>query len=112
MFLLAWFKIGNRILTRLRVDRSFLNAHAYSIGLSPSPECECGAIQETTLHVLKFCPLYHSLRQKLFDLVGRQISVFHKLNNKEQMYVLLYGYKNENIDYYYINTAVTFAVHD
>ena len=105
-------KQGNSIITRLRVDRSFLNAHAFSIGLALSPECACGAKQETTLHILKFCPLYHSLRQKLFDLVGRQISVFHKLNNKEQMYVLLYGYKNENTDYYYINTAVTFAVQD
>ena len=105
-------KLGNSLITRLRVDRSYLNSHAFSIGLALSPECACGAKQETTLHILKFCPLYHSFRQSLFGLVGQQISVFQKLNNKEQIYVLLYGFKKENPDYYYINTAVTFAVQD
>ena len=47
-------KIGNSLFTRLRVDRSYLNCHAYSIGLAPSPQCACGAKQETTLHMVIF----------------------------------------------------------
>ena len=105
-------KLGNSIITRLRVDRSYLNSHAFGIGLALSPECASGANQETIFHVLKFCPLYNSHRQTLFSRVGQQISIFNQLNNKEQMYVLMYGYKKENPDYYYINTAVTFEVQD
>ena len=103
-------KIGNGLLTRLRVDRSFLNAHAYSIGLAISPQCACGAKQETTLHTINFCPLYDSGRRILFDYVGQLVSPFKAFSHRQKMFTLLYGYKSENKDYYYINIQVTLAV--
>ena len=36
-------KNGNTLLTRIRLDRSDLNQHKYSIGKSDSPECVCHA---------------------------------------------------------------------
>ena len=103
-------KLGNSLITRLRVDRSYLNSHAYSIGLAPSPQCACGAKQETTLHMVNFCPLFASGRRYLFDLVEQLVSPFSKFNQKEKMFTLLYGYKSENSDYDHINTQITLAV--
>ena len=103
-------KLGNSLVTRLRVDRSYLNSHAFSIGLAPSPQCSCGAKQETTLHMVNFCPLYNSGRRQLFDIVGQLVSPFSKFNQKEKMFTLLYGYKSENKDYDNINTKITLAV--
>ena len=103
-------KLGNSLLTRLRVDRSYLNSHAFSIGLAPSPQCNCGARQETTLHMLNFCPLFASGRRYLFDFVGQLVSPFSKLNQKDKMFTLLYGYKSDNRDYDHINTQITLAV--
>jgi hypothetical protein len=103
-------KLGNSLLTRLRVDRSYLNSQAFSIGLAPSPQCNCGAKQETTLHMVNFCPLFASGRQYLFDPVGQLVSPFSKLNQKDKMFTLLYGYKSDNKDYEHINTQITLAV--
>ena len=32
-------KLGNPLLTRIRVGRSFLNEHVFTIGLTDNPEC-------------------------------------------------------------------------
>ena len=77
-------KIGNSLLTRLRVDRSYLNCHAYSIGLAPSPQCACGAKQEITLHMVIFCLLFTSGCRNLIDLVGQLVSPFSKFNHREK----------------------------
>ena len=45
-------KLWNSLITRLRVDRSYLNCHAFSIGLVSSPESDCGAKQKTILQKL------------------------------------------------------------
>jgi hypothetical protein len=34
-------KLGNKLLTRIRVGRSFHNQHSFTIGLADSPECLC-----------------------------------------------------------------------
>ena len=38
-------KIANKYHARLRLNRSTLNAHTYSIGLAPSPNCQCNNIE-------------------------------------------------------------------
>ena len=89
-------KTGNSHITGLRVDISYLNAHAYSIGLAQSPHCSCGAMQETTLHMLNLCPLHASGRRVLFDYVVQLVSPFTKFNHRQNMYTLLYGYESDN----------------
>ena len=44
-------KLGNSLLTRLRVGRSTLPSHLFSIGLTDSPQCSCGYKDCTTTHL-------------------------------------------------------------
>ena len=41
-------RLGNKLLTRLRLGRSFLNSHGYAIGKTASPSCQCHHNNETT----------------------------------------------------------------
>ena len=102
-------KYGNMLITRLRVCRSFLNGHSYTIGLSPSPSCDCGAPQESSQHVLLSCPLYSSERQILLLTANETLLDFHKKSLKNQFDILLYGLHPENPDYLRINTVLTVA---
>ena len=51
-------KLGNSLLTRLRLERSDLNLHKFNIGLIETPECSCHARNESSLHYLIDCFLY------------------------------------------------------
>ena len=51
-------KIGNKLLTRLRLERSDLNLHKFTIGQSETPECLCHSKQESSQHFLLDCFLY------------------------------------------------------
>ena len=51
-------KQSNILLTRLRVGRSDLNLHKFSIGLTDTPECMCHAKEESTLHYFLECFIY------------------------------------------------------
>ena len=103
-------KTGNTLLTRVRLDRSDLNLHKYSIGLSDSPECTCHAKQESSFHFIMDCFLYTSERQTLYSLVEQYIPNFNKFNKRKQYEVLVIGINTENPDYEYTNTNITFAV--
>ena len=48
-------KIGNSLLTRLRLNRSELNLHRFDINLHDSPECACHAKFESSIHFLMDC---------------------------------------------------------
>ena len=49
---------GKELITRLRVGRSDINLHKFTIGLIEKPECMCHAKQESTMHCLLDCFLY------------------------------------------------------
>ena len=52
-------KLGCALMTRIRLGHSFLNAHSYSIGLSPENTCKCNdRDQETPLHFITTCTLF------------------------------------------------------
>jgi hypothetical protein len=51
-------KIGNTLLTRIRVGRSLLNQHKLTIGLADSPECLCHFRSESPEQYLLDCFLY------------------------------------------------------
>ena len=111
-FFNAGTKQGNKIITLLRVGRSQLNAHSFNIGQVQSPQCSCGLGQETSCHILTVCPLYHSKRLDLFNLVQQQISSFPKLNRKDKTIVLLFGFKPDNPDFNFINKNIAISVQD
>ena len=61
------------LLTRLRVGRSQLNQHMFTVGLSDTEKCTCtNNVKETSQHFMTQCPLYTENRQILFDKINFQ----------------------------------------
>ena len=58
-------KHTNSILTRIRVGRSELNQHKFTIGLVESPECLCHSKEESPKHYFIDCFLYTQERESL-----------------------------------------------
>ena len=82
-------KFGNSIRTQLRLSRSQLKDHLFSIRLSPSPKCLCGAI-ESTSHFLLDCFLYNEERLCLFnDLRGVLEKRIDRYSRNELVQILL-----------------------
>ena len=96
-------KKGNRLLTQLRVGRSFLNAHRHAIGLSDSPICSCYFPHETPKHYLLQCFLYTTERQTLFSRVEQLLPNFRKFGLTKQFETLLHGTQTDNKDYFHVN---------
>ena len=78
-------KLGNILLTRIRLDRSYLNLHKFTIGHSDTPECMCHAKQELSLHFIIDCFLYSNECQTLFNLVEQFIPNLKLLTKLENM---------------------------
>ena len=62
-------KFGNSLLTRIRVGRSYINQHTFSIGHTDSPQCLCHFREESPSHYFIDCFLYTPERQALFGLI-------------------------------------------
>ena len=88
-------KEGNKFLTQIRVGRSFLNAHAFTIGMSDSPSCLCDRI-ESTEHFLLHCFLFTEERKILFSSVQQQIPNFYNYSNNKKLEILLFGLNLES----------------
>ena len=72
-------RVGNCLLTRLRIGRSELNLHRFTIGQADSPECMCHSKEESAKHYILDCFLYSAERQILFSLVEHHIPTFQRL---------------------------------
>ena len=103
-------KIGNKLLTRIRLDRSDLNSHKFTIGNSESAECSCHAKNETSLHNLKECFLYTGERQTLYNLVEHYIPQFSNKTKHKQYDILVMGIKTDQPEFNSTNTTITIAV--
>ena len=55
-------KIGNCLITRIRVGRSDLNLHKFTIGQADKPECLCHFKEESPKHFFLDCFLYTAER--------------------------------------------------
>ena len=87
-------KIGNTLLTRIRIERSDLNLHKFTIGHSETAECLCHAKQESSSHFLIDCFLYSGERQTLFSLVEHYIPNFSNLSKSKKYEILVMGIHN------------------
>ena len=103
-------KMGNSLLTRIRLDRSYLNLHKFSIGQSETPECMCHAKQESSKHFMMDCFLYSAERQTLFNLVEHYIPKFNRMTKTKKYEILVMGINTDDPDYNYLNTTITIAV--
>ena len=101
---------GNRLLTRLRLNRSLLHDNSYSIGLCDTNACDCGQDRESTSHYLQVCPTFASERQTLYGQVAEILPTFHTLGKKQQLNILLFGHNYTNPDFFRQNTLLQFKV--
>ena len=102
-------KLSNTLLTRIRLGRSDLNAHKFSIGATDNPHCVCLSV-ESSAHYTTECTLYTSQRQTMYGLFDQYIPHFQNMTNKKKHEIILQGYKPETEDYLHTNTKLTFAV--
>ena len=103
-------KCTNKLLTRIRVGRSDLNQHKFTIGLVDSPECSCHFTFESPEHFFLSCFLYSLERQTLFSLVEHYIPKFPRLNRKQKLDILLKGINPDDEKFTQLNTTLTKAV--
>ena len=94
----------------MRLGRSHLNAHAFAIGQSDTPNCTCGYKEESTSHYFLDCMQYSAHRQILFNLFELYFKQFKNMSRKKKLEILLNGYNIENGEFYYINCKLTYAV--
>ena len=87
--------MGNTLLTRIRVNRSDLNQHKFTIGLVDNPECMCHFRSESPEHFFLDCFLYLPERQILFGLIEHYVPFFPRLTKKKKLEIIL---KGVNID--------------
>ena len=103
-------KLGNTLLTRIRLERSDLNLHKFTVGHSESPECLCHFKQESSQHYLIDCFLYSSERQTLFDRVEHFIPNFNRFSKSRKYEILVRGIKPDDPYFYTTNTTLALAV--
>ena len=103
-------KLGNSLLTRIRLGRSDLKQHRFVIGLSDSPECFCHHKIESSEHFFLDCFLYSLERRILFNLIEHFIPNFHNLNRNKKLDIILKGIDIENQELISTNTTITIAV--
>ena len=103
-------KFGNTLLTRIRVGRSLLNQHKFTIGLSESPQCLCHFRSESPEHFFLDCFLYTLERQAMISLIEHYVPNFNRLNKKNKLELILRGVNIDNVDFLQTNTILTKSV--
>ena len=103
-------KYSNSLLTKIRVGRSELNLHRFTIGLVDSPQCDCLFREESSSHYFLDCFLYSNERQTMFGLFEHYIPKFTNFNKTRKLDIILNGYEIQNEDFLSLNTTLTIAV--
>ena len=98
------------MLTQLRIGRSRLNDHRYTIGQVDSPQCLCHNPCESTKHYLLDCFLYNKERRTMMEQVLHLIPKFDTFTIKNKLDILLSGYKIDQIDYCRLNVSLQIIV--
>ena len=101
-------KYPNLLLTRIRVNCSYLKAHSYTTGHSNTTACSfCESKIENSLHFIIKCPHFTEQRRTLFDKMEQNfIPNFKKLTMKRQFEILVYGYEPQNPEMKRINGKI------
>ena len=103
-------KIGNTLLTRIRVGRSSLNQHKFTIGLSDNPECLCHHKSESPEHFFLEWFLYLPDCQMLFCLIEHYVPNFYRLNKKQKLDLILNGVNINDEEFFSTNNTLTKGV--
>ena len=103
-------KLPNTLLTKIRVGRSDLNQHKFTIGLTDNPKCDCHYREESPLHYFVDCFLYLPERQTLFNLIEHYIPKFPTFTKQRKLDIILRGIDPDNPIFLPTNTSLTIAV--
>ena len=96
-------------MTQIRIGRSYLKAHSYSIGLATTNTCLCNnKMQETSIHFM-FCTLYDNQRLTLYQQIEQYIPSIRKLPLKRQYEIFMFGYETNNPEMVKINRQIMLA---
>ena len=57
---------GQTTLFRLRTDHYGLNKHLKKMGMAESAQCQCGATEQTPVHILQTCPHFEEARLQVW----------------------------------------------
>ena len=102
-------KTSNSLHTQLRLGRSFLASHGFSIGINTSDLCLCWR-PETTKHFFLECFLFQEERKTLFEKLVQILPKFSSFTKSYQIEVLLFGINNKNEEPDPRNIPIVFAV--
>ena len=94
----------------LRLGRSYLRDHSFTLGLSDTTACDCSSPHESVTHYLLDCPLYAGERLTLFGQFAHLITQFQTFTKKCKVDILLHGFQPNNPDYYHINISLQYHV--
>ena len=83
-------KLGNKLWTQLRVGRSKLNLHKFTINLSDTDQCLCSRT-ESVDHFFIECFLYNEERRLLYDSMEQILPTFLTFSNKIKLNIFLHG---------------------
>ena len=109
-FLSRGSKLGNKLLTRIRVGRSYLKSHSYSIGLAPTPYCSCDNVTtESPLHYFINCPLYNEERHTMLNTFEQFIRNFSNFSKAKKLDTILFGIDRDNPEIFSTNVSLQFA---
>ena len=104
-------KFGNSIHTQLRVGKSQLNDHLFTMRLTNTTGCMCREPVESTEHFLLDCFLYDVERKELFTSIsGILIKKIDKYNKHDLVNALLFGEKTHDSDRYQHNKLLFLRV--
>ena len=101
-------KYENMLLTRIRVNCSYLKAHSYKTGHNLTTACPfCPNKSESSQHFLVQCPNFSNFRKVLFEQIQTNfIPNFQKLSMKQQFEILVFGYDTHNHETKQINGKI------
>ena len=91
---------GLKLLTRLRLNFSYLNEHKFRHNFidTINPMCSCGFEPETTNHYLLRCKLYTDLRLDLLNDIYTNNQSLKNFSEYRLVNVLLFGSENFTLD--------------
>ena len=89
-FLSRGTKLGCKLLIQIRVGRSLLNSHSYTVGFYESPACICSSSIESTTHFFNDCVLYNEERRTLFSTFEQYLPQFKNFSKLRKLETILW----------------------
>ena len=108
-FLSRGTQLRCKLLTQIRVGRSFLNSHSYTVGMSESLACICHSTIESYSHFFNECFLYNEERRTLFSTFEQYLPKFIGFSKVKKLETILYGIDVDNSEMFSTNVSLQLA---